>query len=228
MEDSNIEKFIRVGSVAILMLFPVLLMFAFALHFRSFADFFEFKLMYVQNTPEYFMSTLTGSQKDRLFLIPHYVGYLAMPFMLATALVLGKILYRHKPVYTIIGVSMTLVGVVFLSGVFAAWLSFAAVANVPSDIIQSATLVLKELTTMQGPLLYITSLSILSLAGLLVLGVGLFQSKIQSRLVSGLFILGNLMIIIFMDLDNWMFLGALLILISLLPLSKKLIHNELE
>jgi len=209
-----------------LLLFPVMMMLAFAMHFKDLADFFVFELKYVPNSTESFMATLSGPNKNRLFVIPHIVGYMGMPFMAATGMYLGKILYPKKPLLAIIGSSMTVTGVFFLSGVFAAWLSFAAVGNVPVASTENAITVLRELTKMQGPLLLMTTLSVLSISGLIILGTGLLISRIIPTWSAALFLLGNIFIITFMDLDNWMFIGALLILIAMLPVSIKIYKNQ--
>lgn len=152
--DTHIAKNIVVKASAVsLIIYPVLLLIAFGLHFDSFADFFDFRFVYVQNTPEVFMSTLSGDQVDRLFLVPHYFGYLAMPFMIISALVLGLLIFEKRPVAAITGVTMVLTGSVFLAGVFAAWLCFAAVGQVPASLAGVAVNVLEKLTSIQGALL---------------------------------------------------------------------------
>ena len=228
MKKEKVDVLLRTGGAASLLLFPAILMVAFALHFESISDFFIVQLKYVPNTTEDFMSTLSGPNKAWLYVIPHLIGYFSMPFMVATGLCLGKILFKQKPMLSVIGTSLTLFGALSMSGVFAAWLSFSAVGNVPSEIIGSATVVLQELTKMQGPLFLISMLSALSLVGLLIIGIGLFSSNINPKWSSALFSIGNLLIMVFMDLDNWMFIGALFMLFGMLPVSIKLFKNELK
>lgn len=228
MKKEKVELLLKNGGAISLLLFPTILMVAFALHFESIAEFLIFKLKYVPNTAEDFMNTLSGANKARLYVAPHLIGYFSVPFMVATGLCLGKILFKQKPMVSAIGASLTLFGALSLSGVFAAWLSFSAVGNLPSETVESATVVLQELTKMQGPLFLISVLSALSLVGLLIIGIGLFSSNITPKWSSALFSIGNLMIMVFMDLDNWMFIGGLLMLVGMLPVSIKLFKNELE
>jgi hypothetical protein len=209
-----------------LILFPLILMVAFALHYTNLENFFVFELRYEPGTTRDFMNTLTSTFRARAYTIPHGVAYLSLPFLIVTALYLAYLLWNQKPWYAIIGASLSIIGAVFLSGVFAAWLSFAAVGNVSSGQVEGAIPALEALTEMQGPLMYITSFSALSLVGLMVLAVGLFSSQIMPRWSASLLFIGNLLILVFMDLDNWMFIGALLILLALTPLSLKLLTNQ--
>lgn len=228
MERTNIVTCIRLGSAVTLIVYPLLLIAAFALHFNSLSDFLDFKLVYQQKSAETFMSTLNGPDGFRLFLLPHYIGYIAMPFMLLTTFILAKLIFPQRPRHALIGAGLALFGIIYLSGVFASWLSFSAVVNVEPGLINSATQVLKALTTMQGPLLFSTSLSILSLVGMLVLGFGMLKTGIAPNWAVWSFILGNLLIILFMDLDNWMLLGGLCMFIGLLPISIKIMHKRLQ
>lgn len=228
MKTQRADQLINIIGAISLLVYPILLMLAFAMHFKSLGDFFDFELVYRQNSAADFMATLSGPDKDRLFMFPHYLGYAAMPFMLATALVLGKLLYQKRPAHAFMGAGLSLLGVIYMAGVFATWLSFAAVGNVPTDIIEPATQVLKELTSMQGALMYSTILSVFSLLGMVILGVGLYNSNVTSKWSAVLIILGHLFIIVFMDLDNWMLIGSLLMLIGLYPVSSDLFRNRLS
>ena len=77
---------------------------------------------------------------------------------------------------------------------------------------------------MQGTLLLSSALSALTIVGMIVLGFGLYQSRITPRWAAVLYISGNILILAFMDIDNWMLVGAFLMLVGLTPLSMKLFH----
>lgn len=209
-----------------LILFPLILMVAFGMHYDNLADFFTFDLRYVPNSAQGFMNTLTGPNRDRLFTTPHMLAYFSVPFLIISALYMGYIIFPKKPLLAISGVLITLIGSVFLSGVFASWLSFAAVGNVAPDQVAGAIPVLAALTEMQGPMALMTYMSALSLVGLMMLASGLYSSQIVPKWSASLILIGNLLILLFMDLDNWMFIGALLILIGALPLSLPLLQNQ--
>lgn len=226
MERQKVIKLMKkIGGIS-LIVYPLIFIVAFAMHFKSISEFFVFKLKYVQGPVEETVRMLMSSDGAMGFTIPHIVGYFAVPFMLFSALALGYVLFKKKPLTALIGTSLSSIGCIFLGGVFAAWTSFAAIANMPANQFEYAVSALSELTTMQGPLALTTYLSVLSLLGFLVLAVGLFQSRAVPRWSASLIFVGNLMIILFMDLDNWMLIGSLLMLIGMLPIALKLIKGN--
>lgn len=223
--SQNYRHIIKKGIGIILLAFPVILLLGFALHFSSFEDFFQFKMKYVQNDAVDFFSTLTGARRGQ-FVMAHAIAYSSVPFWILTILCMGYRLFPERPFLAVVGVVTGITGTVFLSGVFAAWLSFAAIGNVSPEYNDGAIASLEALTEMQGTLKVITMLSVLSLIGLMVLSVGfLFTNKLPKWSPVSILV-GSALIVVFMDLDNWMFLGALLMLIGLLPLSLQLIKEK--
>ncbi|MBW8011815.1 MAG: hypothetical protein FVQ83_11355 [Chloroflexi bacterium] len=226
MKNQKAQNILKKISGISLILFPLILMVAFGMHYDNLSDFFTFKLRYEPNSVQGLMSTLTGPNRDRLFTNPHMLAYFSVPFLMISGMYMGYVLFKQKPWYAIIGVLNTLVGGVYLGGVFAAWLSFAAVGNLAPDQIAGAIPALEALTEMQGPLALTTYLSALSLIGLMVLAVGLYASQIVPKWAASLIFTGNLLIMVFIDLDNWMFIGALMNLIGTLPLSLPLLFKN--
>jgi len=227
-KNRKIKLFMQYAGGISLLLLPLALMVAFGLHFNSLSEFFVFKLKYEPNSTNEFMATLIGPSANRLFIIPHGVGYLSLPLFIATALTLSQILFKKKPWFAIVGTSLTSIGTVYMGGVFGTWLSFSALANLAPDQIDGAIPALAALTEMRGVLLFTSILSVLSLLGLMVLAVGLYLSRIVPRWSAIMIFIGNLIIIVFMDLDNWMLVGALLILIGMIPISLRLLNNRDE
>ncbi len=223
MKSEKAESVIQVAGSISLILFPLVLMLAFALHFESYSDFFVFELRYEPNTAGDFMDTLINPAAARRYTIAHGVGFLGLPLMISTALYLSFFLFKKRPWYALIGGTLACIGSVYLGGVFGAWLSFAAVGNVTADQVEGAIPVLEALMEMQGPLLVTSILSALSLLGLMVIAVGLFLSRIVPRWSAVMVFIGNLLILVFMDLDNWMFMGAFIMLLGLAPISLKLL-----
>ncbi len=223
MKSEKAESIIRVAGSISLIMFPLILMLAFALHFESFSDFFVFELRYEPNTAAEFMDTLINPAAARRYTIAHGVGYLGLPLMISTALYLSYFLFKKRPWYALIGGTLTCIGSVYLGGVFGAWLSFAAVGNVTVDQVEGAIPVLEALMEMQGPLLLTSILSALSLLGLMVIATGLFLSRIVPGWSAVMIFIGNLLILVFMDRDNWMFMGAFIMLLGLAPISLKLL-----
>jgi hypothetical protein len=163
-----------------LLIFPSILLLAFAMHFHSINDFFEFKLKYpVYDSEKLFNSLIkTGGGS---FIHAHSIAYLSIPFMILTILCLGYLLYPKKPIISFIGVAVGIFGSVFMAGVFASWISFSAVSRVDPQNYVGAKAALTELTRMTGVLKAITALSFLSLAGIIFLCFGFLTTKLLPK-----------------------------------------------
>jgi hypothetical protein len=225
MENQTVKKIMRIAGGISLVMLPLMLMVAFSLHFDSLSDFFVFKLRYEPRTASEFMSTLRNPTELRQYTTAHWVGYLNLPLLISTALCLAYILFEKRPWLALVGASLTCIGAIFMGGVFGSWLSFAAIGNVTTDQVQGAIPALEALTTMQGALLFTSILSALSLLGIMVLAVGLFFSRIVPKWSAILIFIGNLTILVFMDLDNLMLIGAFVMLLGMLPTSLKLLKK---
>lgn len=202
-----------------LIAFPVVLIVAFAIHFMgefAFSDFLKFKLTYEQPSPERFMALFRSSSLID-FILPHLIIYLALPLLVPAVVYLGIFLFERKPWLTILGILTTLTGIIYMGGVFGSWLSFTAIGAVRSDQIAGSIPALAALIKNQGMLMMTSALAGLSILGILIISAGLFFTRVVPRWQVVLIFLGNLMIIVFMDIDNLMLLGATLWLIGALP-----------
>lgn len=213
------------GSVSLITL-PLLLAIAFALHYTALADFLAFTFVKPPYSAERLLHTLTSQDGGfRHYTLPHLVGYLALPLFIPASLALAGATIERTPWHALLGAALTCFGVIFLGGVFCAWMSFAAIGGISTETTAGLLSVLQALTTMQGALMLSSALSAFTFLGMIVLGFGLYQSRIVPRWSAALFILGNVLVLAFIDLDNWMFIGALLMLAGLLPLSMKIFHS---
>jgi hypothetical protein len=213
------ERTLEIGGGLSLILFPLTLIIAFGMHFERAADFFVFKLRYEPNSAADFMATLLDPASALRYSLAHGVGYFAIPLIIPVALYLAAVLFKQRPWAATIGAAMACFGAIFMGGVFATWLSFAAVSNVSPDGVEVATEVLGLLTEMQGALLLTTTLSAFSLLGLMVLAGGLLFTDLVPKWSPALMLAGYLLIIVFTDLDNWMMIGAFLTLLGGLPIT---------
>lgn len=220
------QSVLRAAGAASLLLFPLMLIVAFAMHYTSVGEFFEIKLSYDQLPIEHTVATFMGNNAGRMYVWPHLIGYFSVPMMIAASLTLGYVLFERAPWFALIGSALTVIGAVFLGGVFAAWLSFAALGNLPADQTGAAVAALTVLTEMKGPLAMTTYLAVLTFLGLMVSAVGLFRARVVPRWSPVALFLGNLMIMAFMDIDNLMLAGAVLILAGLAPLSRSLLFGS--
>ncbi len=164
-----------------------------------------------------------GDNAGRMYVWPHLVGYFSVPMMVAASLTLGYVLFERAPWFALIGSALTVIGAVFLGGVFAAWLSFAALGNLSADQTGVAVAALTVLTEMKGPLALTTNLAVLSFLGLMVSAAGLYRARIGPRWSPVALCLGNAVIMAFMDIDNLMLAGAVLMLAGLAPVSRSLL-----
>jgi hypothetical protein len=203
-----------------------MLIVAFAMHYTSVGEFFEINLSYVQVPVDRTIAMFMGDNAGRMYVWPHLFGYFSVPMMIAASLTLGYVLFDRAPWFALIGSALTVTGAIFLGGVFAAWLSFAALGNLPADQTGVAVAALTVLTEMKGPLAMTTYLAVLTFLGLMVSAVGLYRTRIVPRWSPVSLFLGNLMIMAFMDIDNLMLAGAVLMLAGLAPLSRSLLFGS--
>lgn len=228
MTHNRAKNVMKVAGAASLVLFPLMLIVAFAMHYTSVGEFFEISLRYEQLPIEYTVATFMGDDAGRMYVWPHLLGYFSVPVMAAAALTLGYVLFDRAPWFALIGSALTVVGALFLSGVFAAWLSFAALGNLAADQTGVAVAALTVLTEMKGTLALSTYLSVFTFLGFMVLAVGLYRARIVPTWSPIALFLGNVMIMAFMDIDNFMLVGAVLMLAGLVPVSRLLLPGPGE
>ncbi len=224
-----LEQLNKIGVLSSV-IFPMVLIISFVIHHMgeySMADLLKFKMIYIPPSSERFME-LFSSNSILDFILPHLIIYLAIPFGIPAVVFLGSLLFHKKPWLSIIGVSFSLIGIVFMGGVFGAWLSFTAIGNISADQIPGVLTVIEELTKRNGMLMLSSSLAGLSLVGFIIVTTGLFLTHVIPRWQSALIIAGNVIIVIFMDIDNLMLIGSILWLIGVLPFLKKNIQQQKE
>ncbi len=145
----------------------------------------------------------------RYYLLPHYFIYSAFPFYIALAIALMYKLYKKAPWHAFIGVILSIIGSVYFIGVLGAFLSNPIGSVNPTNILKISF-----------------ALCILVFVGNIIQGVALLKTTILAKWQSILFLLGNILILIFPGVENWMALGSLLILIAFFPLSVKILKHH--
>ncbi|MCK5831797.1 MAG: hypothetical protein KAH20_16000 [Methylococcales bacterium] len=225
---TNIYHYLNVIGAVSLIAFPSVLIIAFSMHFMGefgFKDFFNFKFSYTQPSPERFME-LFKSNKSLDFVLPHLTVYLALPLLVPAIVFLGKILFKDKPILSIIGILLTVIGAIFMGGIFGSWLSFVAIGNVSSAQVSESIPAVTALIQSNKLLSMTGVLAGFSLIGFILISIGLAISQAIPRWQAILILVGNVMIIMFMDLDNLMLIGATLWLIGAIPVGLKGILNK--
>lgn len=212
------------GSLS-LVLGPLGLAIGWALNYDSLAAFIDFNIANLYLTEgrsastEQFLATITSPDGGfRSFALPHYFVYVSMPIFIAASLYLARSLFGRTPWLALIGAALTTIGAVYFIGVLGAWLSFPAIATIPVGQPADLLPIVAAVSRVQGILLVSTILSVLLPVGMTVLGVGLLRSRIVPRRFAVLVIVGNVLILAFGGVENWMVVGALLMLIGLSPL----------
>jgi hypothetical protein len=215
------QHFVRKTLAVLLLIFPLFLMLGFAMHFRSWESFFHFRWANPPyNAEGMFYMLIRGH--SHIFLVAHYVVYIAIPLMLIVVLCLAWVLYQQMPIIAFIGGMVGVVGCMAMSGVMSSWLSFAAIERVTPEHYEGAKAALIELTRMKGSLLLVTQASYCTFWGIIILALALIKAKAFPVWNMISLILGSILFILFMDMDNWMFIGAVCILLGLIPVAKKI------
>jgi hypothetical protein len=211
--------FVRKILAVLLLLFPVIMMLGFLLHFRSFESFFNFKLSHgTYDAGRLFDALVEG--RGHIFTVAHFIVFLSIPLFMLAILILSWFLFPEKPLLAFTGAAIGLIGCTFMAGTIAVWLSFTGIYGVDPHYYEGAKAGFVQLVKMKGVLKTMTQGSYGCFIGMIILAAGLIK---QFRLWNMLAIItGSAMFMIFMDLDNWMFIAAVLLLLGFIPLSKKL------
>lgn len=193
----------RLGGI-VLLLAPALSFMGWAIAHDSITSFLNLNLTW---TPTDATTKLTALSDPgllfRYYLLPHYFIYASMPIYIGLALCLTYVSYRSAPWHAFFGLVLSIVGAVYFIGVLGAYLS------IPLG------------TVTITPILKISfALCILVFIGNIVQGFALYQAKLVPRWSGALFILGNILILLFPGTENWMAIGSLLMLAGAVPLAR--------
>jgi hypothetical protein len=206
----NAMRFIRIVGAASLTLAPLLTFIGWAIAHDSIASFLSFNFT---RAPTDGTTKLTSASDPallfRYYLLPHYFIYSAFPFYIVLAITLMYKLYKKAPWHSFIGVILSIIGAVYFVGVLGAFLSIPMGSVNITNILKISFM-----------------LCILVFAGNIVQGFALLKTDMLAKWQSVLFIVGNILILIFPGTENWMALGSLLMLIALFPLSMRIIKQH--
>ena len=212
---------LRKTAAWLLVLFPVLLMLTFALHFSSLQSFFDFRFTRGAYDAGHLYDSITSGRAHG-FMLAHTVGFLSIPLFFITIFILTWFLYPQMPNLSIVGLITGIVGCTAIAAVFGAWLSFTGIAGVDKAYTDGAKAGFIELVKMKGMLKFFTLTSYLSFISMAILAGGLIWVKKFNTLNMIAIIVGASLFVVFMDMDNWMFIGSALLLTGFIPVYKKL------
>ncbi len=204
-----------------LLSFPILAIIGFALHFPFLHDFFHFRW----ERPPYDAGRLfdaLAAGRGHGFRLAHYVVYLSIPFLLVAVLVLAAYLLRVNQAMAMTGACLGIIGCLAMAGVLSTWLSYAAIGHVQPESYAGARAALIKLTEMEGFLRWNTDCSYLAFIGLIILAGGLLLKTQFPTANMICLIIGAILFLLFMDMDNWMLIGTILLGIGSWPVAKRL------
>ncbi len=224
MQTPHTDRFIRKAQAWALVILPSILILVFAMHFRSVARFFVFRLHYEPRPADAVVRGLIAAgNKAPLIHDPHIIGYLALPFFTLCAFGLYELGRRVRPVAAAVGLALTMTGTIYLGGLFGMWTAFySGIRGIDPRFVDGAIATFAAQTAPEGAFLLTTSLAKLALIGLGVQILVLWNIRTVAHWAVMVATLGCALIVGFWDLDNWMLIGAALMLVGFMPMKSRL------
>ena len=199
------------------LLLPLLLVLVFALHMRSLPQLLDFKWRYEPAPPDVVARWLVGSARDDgLRLDPHLIAYLALPLFLATGLALYRRTRDRRPLASKAAFALTAVGTIYVGGLFGMWTAFYdGMSHMAASDVDAAARTFAAMSAPRGAFLMTTTLAKLAFVGLALQGLLQWSRDTRSRLAAVATFIGSALFLVFWDLDNWMLVGSLFLLVGL-------------
>ncbi len=205
------KQYLKILGAMSLILAPLLTFIGWGISHNSLSSFFSFNFFLKDTNGTINLSANSDPTLIfRYYLLPHYFIYASMPVYIALSLTLMNLTYKNAPFYSFAGAILSIIGGVYFVGVLGAYLSSPIGSVVSTNILKISF-----------------ALCLLVFVGNILLGISLYKTNIISKLTALLFIIGNLLILIFPGIENWMALGSLMMIIAMFPLAKKIFINNL-
>lgn len=219
MSSPSTDRLILASQRSALFALPALLIAVFTLHFRGVADFFHFQTSYTPPRPEQVVASLVAAgNRAPLFHDPHVIAYLALPLFLLCASGLHALGRRARPMASLITMALSVIGVIYLGGLFGMWAAFyRGLGDVDPRYLEGATATFTAMSAPHGAFLLTTTLAKLAFVGLALQSLALLGTRLVPHWAPVLVAAGASLFLCFWDLDNWMLIGASLMLIGFLP-----------
>lgn len=234
MSSLKADRFILASQRGALFGLPALLAGVFVLHFRGAADFLNFRTAYTPAPPRAVVASLIASgNRWPLAHDPHVIAYLALPLFLLCSAALYALGRRTRPMASLMSMAVSVIGVIYLGGLFGMWAAFyCGLGDVDPSYIEGATATFAAMSAPKGAFLLTTTLAKAAFVGIALQSLVLLGTQRIPRwsplLVAG----GCSQFLAFWDLDNWMLIGAVLMLVGFLPmraaLSAPAVANRLQ
>jgi heme A synthase len=220
MSNANARRLITIAESWGLVLAPALLLLVALFHFRTAEDFFDFRARYTPRPAAEVVAALIAlGDRAPLFHEPHMIAYLGLPLLPLSAFGLYALGKDARPFASVVALSVTMVGVVYVGGLFGMWTAFFhGIPRVDARHLDGATATFAALTAPRGAFLLTTTLAKLSILGLLLQTLALLGARRVPTWAPLLAAAGYAVVAAFWDQDNWMLVGEVLILAGMWPL----------
>lgn len=206
------KNFIKVLAGISLVLAPLLSFIGWGSAHDSLSSFLDFNFSYKASDATANLTALSDPPLlFRYYLLPHYFMYASMPVYIALGLTLMYATYKEAPWHSFIGAIFSVIGGVYFIGVLGAFLS------IPMGTVN-----------MTNILKISFALCMLVFVGNILLGISLYKTRITAKWTSLLFIMGNMLILAFPGIENWMALGSLLMIFGMFPLTRIVLKQHLH
>jgi len=214
MKNPNIDRIVQFVSGLAMIIAPLVQMFAFAIH----PQFWTFKR-------ETDAAIQYGYIQNWGWQVGHVLVYITLPLMFLAWIQVARLVMKNRPWLALVGGTMTWVGFNFVAGNFGSVMSQGTIGlTLPME---QAVPVIQLFVNNAGMMKITFWMQLGSLLGPVILSTALALSpNITPRWAGTLALLGNLIIVIFIDIDGYMIWGALAVLIGLLPLAMKLLKGQ--
>ena len=223
MSIARSERLVTLSLAWAMVVAPGLLVVVALLHFRSGAP-LHFELQYVPRPAGESVARLIAlGNRWPVLHEPHMIGYLGMPVMTFAALGLYRLGRPVRPLASAGALSVSLVGMVYLGGLFGAWTAFfRGFGDVDARYAEGATAAWAALTAPRGALLVTMTLAKLAMVGPALQGLCLLGKRVVPTWAPLVAALGYGVIVAFWDVDSWMFVGEALVLAGMVPMRARL------
>jgi len=226
MTSTSSTQSVRKILAAALLVLPCVFSLVFIMHFRHLADFLNFRIRYVPRSPERVVASLIAAHNNwPLIHDPHMIAYLFLPVFPLCAFALYVLSRAARPLASAIALMTTITGTIYMGGLFGMWTAFyRGLGLVDESNLAGATATFTAMTTPQGAFLFTTTLAKLTMIGLAAQSLVLWGTRVVPAWSIACVALGCSLFLAFWDLDNWMLIGMVLILVGFLPVRKRLLQ----
>jgi len=224
MSTARTPRLVTLSLAWALVAAPALLLAMGLLHLRHGAAVLPVETSYVPRPASASVAALiAGGNRSPLLHEPHMIGYLGLPLLTFAALGLHALGRQVRPVASAAALSVSLVGMVYLGGLFGAWTAFfRGFGDVDPRHAEGATAAWAALTAPRGALLVTMSLAKLAILGPALQALCLIGARVVPAWAPLVAAAGYGIILAFWDLDSWMMIGEALVLAAMLPMRARL------